>query len=232
MPASDSAAVSSEASPDVRAGAGLTAAIVVSYVVNPLVLPPLLFALALAHVGAPPADVLAGAGVGVVFFCVVPLAHVVWLRTRGAVASLEVRDRAKRRGPLLVGIASGTAALATTLAVDLTGGRLLAALIGCHVLNTGALALVTHRWKISIHCTALAGVAGALLFVHHHVAGTVLTTTLGTTLVAGALGLVPLLAWARVRSGAHTPAQVLAGSAFGGIAPYVELLFMSKLAWL
>lgn len=232
MSASDSAALSTDSNTDVHAGADLTAAIVISYVVNPLVLPPILFALALGHVGAPPTDVVTGTGVGLLFFCVIPLAHVVWLRTRGQVESLEVRDRAKRTGPLFVGIASGTAALLSVLALDLTGGRLLAALIACHVVNTAMLALVTVRWKISIHCTALAGVAGALVFVHLHVPGSILTTPLGTILVGGGLALVPLLAWARVRSGAHTAAQVVAGSAFGGLAPYVELILVSRFGWL
>ena len=44
-----------------------------------------------------------------------------------------------------------------------------------------------------------------------------------TVLGAGLLALVPLLMWARVRTGAHTRGQVWAGATLGLALPYVQL---------
>ncbi len=210
---------------------GALVATVISYVVNPLVLTPLLFALALTHVRASWTDVMHGTGVGLLFFCALPLAYVAVLRKRGVVRSLEVRTRSQRFGPLAVGGAAGGLALAAVWATDMTGRSLLAALILCHLANTGLIALITLRWKISIHCIALAGVLSALLFVRMHVGGGLLASALvGRSLVVGLAALVPVLAWARVRSDAHTLGQVVGGSLFGLGLPYAELHLLSKLA--
>jgi membrane-associated phospholipid phosphatase len=52
----------------------------------------------------------------------------------------------------------------------------------------------------------------------------------GRVVVVGLAALVPVLAWARVRSGAHTLGQVVGGSLFGLVLPYAELHLLSKLA--
>lgn len=210
---------------------GAIVAGIISYVVNPLVLPPLLFALALAHVRAPWGDVAQGTGVGVVFFTLLPLAYVLVLRMRGTIHSLEVRTRGHRFGPLAVGLMAGLLALAVVRLSSITGRSLLMALILCHVLNTALIAAITLRWKISIHCIALAGVASSLLFVRLHVDGGLLAGPgIGRALVVSALALVPVLAWARVRSNAHTVPQVTGGSLFGLVLPYAELHLLSELA--
>jgi hypothetical protein len=217
----------------VREGIGYTVATVVSYVVNPLVLPPILLGLVLWHAGAPTVQVWQGTALGLVFFAVVPLLFVGWMRMRGEIATLEIRDRAKRFRPFAVGFVSGCAAYAAILAADLVSGDLVAAIVACHVLNTVLLALITLRWKISIHCTALAGVVGVLWFARVHVSGEMLASpVLGRLLLGGSLLLLPLLAWARVRSGAHTPAQATAGTLFGLTAPYLELLALQGMGLL
>jgi len=232
MPADAPAEPAASSSPPRRGvpeGLGYTIATVVSYVVNPLVLPPALFGLVLLHVGAPTEQVWEGTVIGLVFFGLFPLLYVGWMRVRGQIRSLEIRDRTKRFGPLLVGFLSGCAAYAAFLATDFVGRELIAAIVACHVLNTVLLAAVTLRWKISIHCTAVAGVVAVLWFAHGHVDGTLLSTPVwGRLLLGGGLLLVPLMAWARVRSGAHTRAQVTGGSLFGLLAPYLELLALSQ----
>src|SRR5690606_8621031 len=62
-----------------------------AYAVNPLVLPPLLFGLVLAHFGAPAAEVARAVAVALVGCGLVPLAYVVYLVRRRRVASVEVR---------------------------------------------------------------------------------------------------------------------------------------------
>lgn len=205
-------------------GTGLVVATMVSYVVNPLVLPPLVYGLVLAHIGASAGDVALGAGIGGVFLGVVPLLHVGWMRYRGEVRSLEIRDRRKRIEPFVVALAATLAALFAVGALDMRGRRLLAALLGCHFLNTVLLLGITRWWKISVHCASMAGALGTLVFVWAHVPGSTLDTTLygGGILGAGVI-LVLLLLWARVRSRAHTLEQATAGTVLGLVAPYLEL---------
>ena len=199
----------------------------VSYAVNPLVFPPLVYGTVLAHVGAPGVDVVWGVGIAVVFLGGIPLLYVGAMRLQGRIASLEIRDRTKRTEPFLVVLGAGGAALATVLGMEMTGRCLLAALVGCHVLNTGVLFLITTRWKISVHCAAAAGAVATLAFVRGHVPGTVMGTLWGHGLLGGGVVLVLLTAWARIRSRAHTQAQVAAGTGLGVVAPYAELLALS-----
>ena len=228
--ASDSSALASASHVEAPAGVGLTVASIVSYVVNPLVLPPLVYGLVLAHVGAPAHDVATGAGIGAVFLGLIPLAHVGWMRARGDVQSLEIRDRSKRIEPFFVVLGATLAALLLVSAVEVRGQWLLAALLGCHLLNTVLLMGITQWWKISVHCASVAGAVGTLAFVSVHVPGSVMTASLLGDTVLGVGGLlVPLLLWARVRSRAHTLGQATAGTVLGLVAPYAELALLISL---
>ncbi len=221
---SESSPVASSSPVEAPGGAGLVVATVVSYVVNPLVLPPLVYGLTLAHVGAPAGDVMIGAGIGAVFLGLVPLLHVGWMRARGDIGSLEIRDRRKRTEPFLVVLGAGIAALLLVGVLNLRGQFLLGALLACHLLNTALLLGITRWWKISVHCASVAGAVGTLAFIRYHVPGVLLDgTLLGGMVLGTGLILVPLLLWARVRSHAHTLEQATAGTVLGLVAPYLEL---------
>jgi len=224
MSFSDFIAVRAEA----PGGLGLWMATLVSYVVNPLILPPLVYAMVLAHMGASRIDVLWGAGIGLVFLALVPLTYVGWMRLQGRIESLEIRDRSKRTEPFLVVLGAGLAALGMVLGIEITGQRLLAALVGCHVLNTVVLFLITTRWKISVHCASVAGAEATLGFVQSHVPGTVLSpAVVGNGVLAGGAVLVGLVLWARIRSRAHTFWQAGAGAGLG-LVSYAELLILAR----
>ncbi|MFB6097509.1 MAG: hypothetical protein ABEK84_00025, partial [Salinibacter sp.] len=154
---SESSAVTSVSGIEAPGGLGLWMATAVSYVVSPLALPPLVYGIVLAHVGAPRADVAWGVGIALFFLALIPLVYVGWMRVRGRVESLEIRDRSKRTEPFLVVLAAAVAAFIAVLGTDMTGQRLLAALVACHVLNTSLLFLITTWWKISVHCASVAG---------------------------------------------------------------------------
>ena len=191
----------------------------ISYLLNPLVLPPIAFALIEAHFGGGLAAVAWTFGVSLVFFCLVPLTYVAGMVRAGRAESLEVRDRASRLGPFLVGIASYlVGALLLWWTVEGPALPLIVAFAALYPINSAVLLLINLRWKISIHMTSLAGFVGVLLFVALTVwrdlpAGVETALTLAT--VGPLAALVPLLMWARVRVGAHTVGQVVAGAAFG-----------------
>ena len=199
----------------------------VSYVLNPLVFPPVAFTLIDAHFGAGPVQLLWTFGVSLTFFCLVPLLYVVGMIRAGRAESLEVRDRASRLGPLLVGIGSyAVGALLLWRTVEGPALPLIVAFAALFPLNTAVILLINLRWKISLHMTSLAGFVSVLLFTALTVwrdlpAGIEAALTLAT--VGPLVLLVPLLMWARVRVGAHTPGQVVAGAAFGLFVPLAEL---------
>lgn len=210
-----------------RQSHGYRLANAVSYFLNPLVLPPVAFTLLVAHFRAPAAEVLWTFGVSVVFFCLVPLFYVVGMVRAGRAESLEVRERGSRLGPLLVGMASyAVGAVLLGLTVEGPALPLIVAFAALFPLNTAVILLINTRWKISLHMTSLAGFVGVLLFAALTVwrdlpAGAEAALTLAT--VGPLVLLVPLLMWARVRVGAHSPGQVWAGALFGLVVPQVEL---------
>ena len=199
----------------------------VSYFLNPLIFPPIAFTLIDAHFGAGPVEIAWTFGVSIVFFCLVPLFYVMGMIRAGRVQSLEVRDRAARLGPLLVGIVS-YAIGAVLLGWTVKGPALplIVAFAALFPINTALLLLINTRWKISLHMSSLAGFVGVLLFTTLTVwrdlpDGVEAALTLAT--VGPLVLLVPLLMWARVRVGAHTRGQVLAGAAFGLLVPQAQL---------
>ena len=206
---------------------GYHAANAVSYFLNPLVFPPIAFALIDHHFGAGWAEVAWTFGVSLVFFCLLPLLYVVGMIRAGKAESLEVRERSARLGPLLVGIASyAVGALLLALTVDGPALPLIVAFAALFPINTAVILLINTRWKISLHMTSLAGFVGVLLFTALTVwrdlpAGVEAALTVAT--VAPLVALVPLLMWARVRVGAHTVGQVVAGAAFGLVVPQAQL---------
>ena len=212
---------------DDRRARGYRVANALSYILNPLVLPPFAFALVERHFGATWGQAALTFGVSLTFFCLVPLLYIAGLIRSGRVSSLEVRDRAQRTGPLVVSIASYAVGAALLWWVVEGPARVpILTFAACFPVNTVGLLLINARFKISLHMSSLAGFVGILLFVALTVwRGLPPDLELGLTLAtAGPLViLLPMLMWARVRVGAHTPAQVLAGAAFGLFVPLLEL---------
>lgn len=206
---------------------GYHAANAVSYFLNPLVFPPVAFTLIDLHFGAGWAQAAWTFGVSLAFFCLLPLFYVVGMIRSGKAESLEVRDRAARLGPLLVGMASyAVGGLLLWQTVEGPALPLIVAFAALFPVNTAVILLINTRWKISLHMTSLAGFVGVLLFTALTVwrdlpAGVEAALTVAT--VGPLVLLVPLLMWARVRVGAHTVGQVVAGAAFGLVVPQVQL---------
>ncbi len=139
---------------------------------------------------------------GVVWYGVIPAAVMLYLKRSGRLLELYDPEPGQRRWILRVGVvwyAIGYAVLSLMAAPGV--------ILWCAASFCGGALLVTiinGYWKISIHSV---GVGGGLLVL----------------MVAGGWGLWPagvaaaLVAWARLRLGAHSPAQVAAGLALGTV---------------
>lgn len=206
--------------------AAYRAARAVSYVLNPLVFPAIGFPLLDAHFGAPWPEVVRTLGVSAVFFCFVPLGYILALVRTGRAESLEVRDRAARLRPMLIGVASyAVGALVLWQTVGGAAQPVIVTFSALFPLNTLGLWWITRRWKISLHVAGLAGFVSVLGFTALASwptlpPGAGLLTPARVALLA--LLLLPLM-WARVHSRAHTAAQVVAGAAYGLLLPAAEL---------
>jgi membrane-associated phospholipid phosphatase len=129
-----------------------------------------------------------------------PTLYVVWLLHRGEVTDFHLRVREQRIKPL-------TLTVITTLGAWLMlivnhAPYLLVSVATAGMAIILLLLLVTSRWKISGHTTAISGLAMLCCVL------------LGPAATPVALG-VPLVAWARVRLHRHTVAQTIAGAALG-----------------
>jgi membrane-associated phospholipid phosphatase len=122
----------------------------------------------------------------------VPVAYAV--RTKRI--DLDVSDR-KKRGPIYV--ISSIAYAVGVLVFWATDNKIMFVLSVAYLCVGFALLLITFVWKISAHAAATAGMATALSLV------------LGVWMLPSFV-LAVLTIWARVRLGAHTLLQALAGA--------------------
>jgi membrane-associated phospholipid phosphatase len=135
--------------------------------------------------------------------------YVSLLRRRRRVGDFWISARTERLTPALVLLAAFVALLIALALLGVPETLFLTTLsMG---LGAATVAAVTSLWKASAH-SAVAG--------HAAVAG---------LLVLGPLGLIfipvlPAVLWSRVASGAHTPAQVFAGS---GVGAAFAILFLA-----
>lgn len=204
---------------------------VVSYVINPLVLPPALFGIISYRSGGTSGQVASAVGLAVVFFCLIPLVSMIRAIKGKPHATIELRDRTHRTGPYMITIVSYLVALTVIQASDLPARGFLIAVTLAFVWNGFLLLVINFYWKISLHVSTLAGFFSILwFFLKREEAAGHLAAAGGTPalLTTAAVGITALVMWARVETGNHTPAQVFGGAAFGIVAPYLILLGLAQ----
>ena len=201
-----------------RPGADRSLAVGISYVVNPLVLPPLLVAILLNDAGASWLETLRVTGVVALLMTLLPGLFLLWMVRSGRAETVEVLDRRSRLLPYLFGAACGGLVLLYASYGVFTAAGLVFSISLCLLLNTAVLMLINRRWKISIHAAAVSGFVALLLTV-------ALIRTGGVPVYAfGLILAVPVVMWARLRSGAHSRGEVIAGAVLGLVAPAAELV--------
>ncbi|MFJ6158361.1 phosphatase PAP2 family protein [Pseudarthrobacter sp. NPDC092184] len=136
------------------------------------------------------------------FVCVFPLLLLLVLVRRGKVTDHHVSDRRQRAPVLLMALASITAGLLVLASVG--APQSVVVMVLAVVAGVVVLAGVSPFWKISGHAAAMSSAAVISVLV------------LGPAWLPLLL-LVPAVGWSRVVLRAHTLAQVVAGSLFGGV---------------
>ncbi|MFB6617658.1 hypothetical protein ACIGFK_05465 [Streptomyces sp. NPDC085524] len=140
---------------------------------------------------------------GALFCGVVPIGIVVLGVKRGALTDQHIRVRRQRTVPMALSLVSVVAGI--TLLHVLGAPADVFALVVAMLVGLVSSLLVTIGWQISIHMSVAGGTVMILLLVFG-------APVLPAALLAAAVG------WSRLVLKAHTPAQLVAGSALGGTA--------------
>lgn len=144
------------------------------------------------------------------FVCVLPLFVLLGLVRLGKVTDHHVSNRKQRAPVLLMALGSVVAGLVVLQAAG--APRSVMVMVLAIVAGIIVLAAVSPFWKMSGHAAAVSSAAVISVLM------------LGPVWLALVL-LIPAVGWSRVVLRAHTVAQVVAGSLFGG-------LVMAGLWWL
>jgi len=132
---------------------------------------------------------------GILILCIGPFIPVAYsVRTRRI--DLDISDRNKRGSIYLISVIAYAVGVAVFWATD---NKIMFVLSVAYLCVALAMMLITFAWKISAHTAAAAGMATALWLVLG-----------GWMLPVYVFGV--LMIWARVRLGAHTILQTLAGA--------------------
>ncbi|MFG2749305.1 hypothetical protein [Streptomyces xanthophaeus] len=154
----------------------------------------------------------AGLGWGLIaaVFCgVIPIGIIMFGVRRGALTDQHIRVRRQRVLPMALSLVSVVAGIALVHALGAPAD--VSALVVAMLVGLASSLLVTLGWQISVHMSVAGGTVMILLIAFG-------APMLLAVPVAVAVG------WSRLALRAHTPAQLLAGSALGSTAALTFVL--------
>jgi membrane-associated phospholipid phosphatase len=143
-----------------------------------------------------------------------PTLYIMYLVRKGIVTDFHLNVRKERTKPFL--IMTANTAVVFLVMLLLGAPKLILIVIATAILQLFFMLLITLRWKISGHCTAVAGLVVLALALF------------GENLLPSTL-LIPLVAWSRIRLKRHTLAQTVAGSFMGAVIVSTLLYFTNIL---
>ena len=150
-----------------------------------------------------PTTVVATIAVSILTATLIPVLVVHHYSVRYGNTDGDVVRREDRARPLVCGVASYVVGTAVLFVVD--APRIMTVMMLSYAISTAVVALISTRWKISVHATGVMGPSMALSLVYW---------PWGLAMFA----LVPLVAWSRYVRRKHTPAQLVGGFVYGSIA--------------
>lgn len=140
-------------------------------------------------------------------FLIMPLISLPLFRHLGLINSYDLEDKQERVYPILIAVAF--AFLGFWLLGRLAYTNIVQQLYLVLIILLSAFSVVTLRWKMSMHMTAIGGLCGFLLILGIKYAGDTRNSFMILLLLAG------VLASCRLYLEKHTPVQVYVGFLFG-----------------
>ena len=144
------------------------------------------------------------------FGCILPIIGVVTFLKRGIISDFYATERNERFIPFLTTIFSYVVGFVTLVIVQAPGP--ITALMACYIINGIILALITLKWKISIHASGVTSPVTALVYL------------LGTRLLPLFLLVLPVI-WARLELKAHSKMQLTIGALLSSILTWIQMAF-------
>ncbi len=142
-----------------------------------------------------------------VCLCLLPVLTLPLFKKLRLIQSYHLSDRKERIYPVIVSVFY--AFLGFYLIRQLPYTNIVQQMYLVLIIVLCGFAIVTLRWKMSMHMTAIGAVCGFLLIIGFRYFGDVRTTFMGLLCLAGLLGTC------RLYLKKHNPAQVYAGFVFG-----------------
>ena len=198
---------------------------VISDLFSPIVLPAYMMAVAMwlsPLVAVPERTRLVSMAVVVALTAIIPTAVILTLIKLGKVRDVSLSSRSERMVPYVVSILCYIATVLFLRSVH-APMWLCAFYLGAALTSVCA-AVITRRWKISAHSSAVGGVAAALVWMGFR--GLLLAGSIWW--VTGGIILCGLVGTSRLILHRHTPAQVFAGYALGAASVTAMLFLLAK----
>ena len=142
------------------------------------------------------------------FGIILPLLILYYLRKRGVIADFFASNKRGRLIPFVGAIASYVVGTAVLLLVG--ASPIIIAVMFCYFGNSFVMMVITLKWKISIHTSGITGPATALVYLQ------------GFVWSPFFLLAIPV-GWARMKLGAHTLDQVIAGAVLTIATTWLQL---------
>lgn len=136
--------------------------------------------------------------------------YVIYLKYKRAIKTTELVEREHRINPLTFAVLSY--ALGYVFLTGFNAPAVVRALMLCYVTNSILVLIITRRWKISLHTTALGNASMALVY---HVGW----------LMMPVFGLIAIVAAGRVQTQKHDLLQVGAGALLGTAMTGLQFYF-------
>jgi hypothetical protein len=144
------------------------------------------------------------------FGCILPIIGVLVFLKTGIISDFYATKRNERFIPFLTTIFSYVLGLITLAIVKAPGP--ITALMACYIINGIILALITLKWKISIHASGVTSPVTALVYL------------LGTRLLPLFLLVLPVI-WARLELKAHSKMQLTMGAIISSALTWIQMAF-------
>ncbi|HEX6981877.1 MAG TPA: hypothetical protein VF181_03875 [Balneolaceae bacterium] len=199
----------------------------VSDLINPLLLPPVVIGLASWMLGLPASSLSLIIVVCIFFYTLVPASATFYLLKKNHISSLDLPERRSRGRLFLFSIACAAVAFLCLRFILVFAHPLPGTLAFVFLLNPFIGFLINLKWKMSIHTAALS-TAGAIFFVFSYLnlSGSAWGDVLPVFIL---LLLMPPVIWSRYRLSIHSMSELLGGAVAGFLLTVIELSLLINL---
>tara|TARA_B100000315_G_scaffold258837_1_gene312395 strand:- start:6749 stop:7339 length:591 start_codon:yes stop_codon:yes gene_type:complete len=146
--------------------------------------------------------------ISILFSSIIPITYAIYLKNKMVIKTLDIDKKQNRILPLSVGIVSYL--IGFILLFLLNAPNIIQGLMFCYGTNTIIILIITIKWKVSLHSTAI---SGPLVALNYHFGNVIIPFYI----------LIPIVSLSRVILGKHNIPQVVVGALIGVLMTTVQL---------